>query len=152
MQALKFHIVSVLLAGMLFSCSNPSTGWADKALKRAEKQALAMAVQLDTLPGQLPRSATSEGELITSGSDWWCSGFYPGVLWLLYENSHNEDLLKYASEFTGRLHGEQYNTSTHDLGFMLFCSYGNAYAATQADSCKTVLLNGARSLASRFKD
>ena len=53
MQALKFHIVSVLLAGMLFSCSNPSTGWADKALKRAEKQALAMAVQLDTLPGQL---------------------------------------------------------------------------------------------------
>lgn len=150
MQALKFHIVSVLLAGMLFSCSNPSTGWADKALKRAEKQALAMAVQLDTLPGQLPRSATSEGELITSGSDWWCSGFFPGVLWLLYENSHNEDLLKYASEFTGRLHGEQYNTSTHDLGFMLFCSYGNAYAATQADSCKTVLLNGARSLASRF--
>ena len=64
MQTLKFHIVSVLLAGMLFSCSNPSTGWADKALKRAEKQALAMAVQLDTLPGRLPRSATPEGELI----------------------------------------------------------------------------------------
>lgn len=150
-QISKVKYFPVLFLGLILnSCINKPTDWALKALEHAERQALAMAEQIESLPGQLPRSTTPEGMLVTSGPEWWCSGFYPGVLWLLYENSHNEALLHYASEFTGRLHEEQYNTTTHDLGFMLFCSYGNAYAVTREDSCKTVLINGAHSLASRF--
>jgi len=126
--------------------------WIDNALEKAEKQALLMSKSINHNPDQLPRSINSKGELVTSGSDWWCSGFFPGTLWLLYENSGNPDLLKCASEFTNRLAKEQYNTSTHDLGFMLYCSYGNALRITKEDSCKAVLLNGAQSLSSRYNE
>ena len=40
---------------------------------------------------KLPRSYDSvKNELIVSGSDWWCSGFYPGTLWYLYEYTKDE--------------------------------------------------------------
>lgn len=136
---------------LLCSCAgHVAPAWVEEALAQAEAQSLAMARTIEQMPGQLPRSLSPEGELVTSGSDWWCSGFYPGVLWLLYGDRGNDELKRYAAEFTGRLHDEQYNTTTHDLGFMLFCSYGNAYLQTHEDSCRTALINGARSLATRF--
>ncbi len=126
--------------------------WVIAALEKAEKQSLLMAKAIQNQQGTLPRSTDNKGKLVTSTSDWWCSGFYPGVLWYLYENNPaNKDLLKYASEYTNRINKEQYNTSTHDLGFMLYCSYGNALRLTKADSCKSVLMNGAQSLASRYR-
>lgn len=85
-----------------------------------------------------------------SGSKWWCSGFFPGTLWYLYENSSNKELKRYASLFTNRINKEQYNKGTHDLGFMLYCSYGNALRITGIDSCKSVLINGSKSLSTRF--
>ncbi len=45
---------------------------------------------------------------------------------------------------------EQYNTSTHDLGFMMYCSYGNLYRISPDEKYKTILLNSARSLVTRF--
>lgn len=124
--------------------------WVEIALNNAQEQSLLMAKSIEDQPTQLPRSTNKDGKLVTSGSDWWCSGFFPGVLWLLYENSADAEVLKYASDYTNRLAKEQFNTSTHDLGFMLYCSYGNALRLTKEDSCKTVLLNGAKSLASRY--
>lgn len=144
----------ILLFLIVFiSCSpHPKDNWVDNALTQAHLQAIRMAKSIKDQPGQLPRSANRDEKLITSSSDWWCSGFYPGVLWLLYENTGDPELLQYASEFTNRLNKEQFNTSTHDLGFMLYCSYGNALRITGNDSIKNVLLNGARSLSSRYKD
>lgn len=125
-------------------------GWVDEALDNAKMQSLLMAREIENLDGRLPRSAAADGSLVTSTSDWWCSGFFPGVLWLLYENDHDPEIRKYAELFTGRLHKEQYNKSTHDLGFMMYCSYGNAYRITKADSCREVLINASKSLSKRF--
>lgn len=145
-------ILFTLLSTISCKKETDKKDWVDVALTNAQKQALLMSKSLENKPDRLPRSISSNGELVTSGSDWWCSGFFPGTLWLLYEDSGNDDLLNYASEFTNRLAKEQYNTSTHDLGFMLYCSYGNALRITKEDSCKTVLLNGARSLSSRYNE
>ncbi|MDR1683659.1 MAG: glycoside hydrolase family 88 protein, partial [Candidatus Symbiothrix sp.] len=122
----------------------------ENALSDAEEKALLMAKTMEDIPGQLPRSIDAGGNLVTSEPGWWCSGFFPGVLWYLYENSGNERTKYYASEMTKRVSQEQYNTSTHDLGFMLYCSYGNAWRIIKEDSCKNVLLNGSGSLATRF--
>lgn len=149
----KFLSRIVLFIGLITSCGNhdKKKDWVDIALANAEKQTLLMAQSIENRPGELPRSADSNGKLVTSGSDWWCSGFFPGVLWLLYDNNNEtKELRKYASEFTNRLSEEQFNTSTHDLGFMLYCSYGNAFRITGEDSCKSVLINGANSLSSRY--
>src|SRR5690606_13618258 len=45
---------------------------------------------------------------------------------------------------------EQFNTSTHDLGFMMFCSYGHANRLKPNPAYERILLNSATSLASRY--
>jgi rhamnogalacturonyl hydrolase YesR len=88
--------------------------------------------------------------LQTSGSDWWCSGFYPGTLFYLYEETGKQDLFDEGLRMLGLLEKEQYNVDTHDIGFMMYCSYGNAHRITPIPEYKDVLVNSAKSLISRF--
>jgi unsaturated chondroitin disaccharide hydrolase len=100
---------------------------------------------------KLPRSYdSSKNQLITSGSDWWCSGFYPGTLWYLYEYSKDQSVKMEALRSTALLEKEKLNTSTHDLGFMMGCSYGNAHRLSPKPEYKEILLTSAKSLATRF--
>src|SRR5690606_19231944 len=88
---------------------------------------------------------------VTSNTAWWTSGFFPGTLLYLYEHSGDEQLLQLAKEKLRILEKEQYNTETHDLGFMLFCSFGNALRLTgDTAAYKNILLTGAESLISRY--
>ncbi|MDR0385018.1 MAG: glycoside hydrolase family 88 protein [Prevotellaceae bacterium] len=119
-------------------------------LDRAEEQCLLMAASLEDRPELLPRSIDAEGKPITSGSKWWCSGFFPGLSWYLYEYSNNPALLDNARNYTSRVEKEKYNKGTHDLGFMLYCSFGNGYRLTGDTAYRSVMLTGAESLASRY--
>ena len=85
-----------------------------------------------------------------SNSSWWCSGFYPGTLLNLYEASKDAALNKEALRMLALLKGEQFNTGTHDLGFMMYCSFGTANRLQPDDNYKQVLLNSAKSLSTRF--
>lgn len=85
-----------------------------------------------------------------SNSGWWCSGFYPGTLLYLYEKNHDPRLLAEANRKLSGLEKEQFNTHTHDLGFMLYCSFGNANRLKPDDRYRQILLNGAKSLSTRF--
>ena len=128
----------------------------------------------------------------------WCSGFFPGSLWMLYEategnlllylllvtscrnklstrSTHSFDmpsitdleLYRAAQSYTNGLYHQKDNHDTHDIGFILYCSYGNGIrfintTARSQDKGKIVdgddsydtyvqaLLDGAQSLASRF--
>lgn len=121
-----------------------------------DHQFLAAANQYKLMMNQLedkefPRSYDSSGrQLITSNSSWWCSGFYPGTLLYLYEQTKDETIKSEALKRLAILKNEQYNTGTHDLGFMMYCSFGNAYRLWKSDEHKQVLINSAHSLASRF--
>jgi len=108
-----------------------------------------MGKQLDT--GQFPKTYhEATGKLETSKSDWWCSGFYPGSLLLLYQQSHNEALFTEAKRVMNTLAKEQYNTHTHDLGFMMYTSFGNANRIAPKPEYKQILINSAKSLSTRF--
>jgi hypothetical protein len=93
---------------------------------------------------------SASGKLQTSGSDWWCSGFYPGTLLYLYEQTKDAVLLTEAQRSLTLLEKEQYNKTTHDLGFMMYCSFGNANRILSNSTYKQILLNSARSLSTRF--
>jgi len=114
------------------------------------------AVQYRTLMGRvpegvLPRTYIKENDsLVTAKSRSWISGFYPGTLLYLYEYSREADLLKEAEKRLQLLEREKDNRGTHDLGFMLYCSFGNALRLTGNTRYRDVLLTGAESLASRF--
>jgi len=98
----------------------------------------------------LPRSIDKNGNLIMAKSNWWTSGFVPGTLWYLYENTMDTTFLRAAKNFTKRVEKEQFNTGTHDLGFMLYCSFGNGFRLTNDTSYKRIMITGARSLVTRF--
>jgi unsaturated chondroitin disaccharide hydrolase len=85
-----------------------------------------------------------------SSSEWWCSGFYPGSLLYLYEETKNKILLTEAKRMLKLLEKEQFNTGTHDLGFMMFCSFGNANRIEPKKEYQDILLNSAKSLSTRF--
>ncbi|MFM6968791.1 MAG: glycoside hydrolase family 88 protein [Sediminibacterium sp.] len=91
------------------------------------------------------------GKMVTSNTKWWCAGFFPGTLWYLYDYSKNPDIKKIAEERLNLMEPEKHFTGNHDLGFMMYCSYGNAYRVTKNDQYKKILDTAAMSLASRFR-
>lgn len=96
-----------------------------------------------------PRSFEND-TLITSGSEWWCSGFYPGTLLNIFEETGDSVLFIEALRMLRMLEKEQYNRHTHDLGFMMFCSFGNANRIAPAELYDEILINSAKSLSTRF--
>lgn len=147
---LTYTLLGVLLAGCAGGGREPLETVVDKALAGAERQTLLMAEKYSAREGRLPRT-WENGEDVSSDSRWWCSGFFPGVLWYVYENGRNPRVLEYARMFTARVEREKHTTDNHDVGFMLYCSFGNGLRLTGDESYEEVLLTGARSLATRFK-
>lgn len=86
----------------------------------------------------------------TAASSDWCSGFYPGTLLYLFEQTKEPSLLKEAERILKVLEKEKNNRSMHDLGFMMYCSFGNAERLAPRPEYKDILLTSAKSLASRF--
>lgn len=75
---------------------------------------------------------------------------FPGSLWYGYELTGDKKLAEKAKRFTLALDSVRYLTHTHDLGFMLYCSYGNAYRITGDKTYLPVLADGAKHLFARF--
>ena len=98
-----------------------------------------------------PRNSEPDGTLNLVPSKDWTSGFFPGELWFLYEYTQNNFWKKKAQQHTDILEKEKMNGSTHDMGFKVYCSFGNGYRLTQDEHYKEVLLQSARTLAMRFK-
>ena len=118
-------------------------------LADADAQYKYMAAQLR--PEEFPKTFHPEtGKTETSNSGWWCSGFYPGTLLELYEQNHDAALKTEANRIMALLEKEQYNTHTHDLGFMMYCSFGTANRLEPKPEYRQILLNSAKSLSTRF--
>ena len=81
----------------------------------------------------------------------WCAGFWPGVLWYDYEYTQDKHILEEAKKFTNSLEFlSRIPAYDHDLGFLVFCSYGNGYRLTKDPAYKKVILDTADSLATLF--
>ncbi len=92
----------------------------------------------------------ANGKYVDMDADWWCSGFFGGTLWELYQYTHDKKWKDAAALWSAAVEKEQYNTSTHDLGFMIYLPFGNGYRLTQNPAYKKVLLQAAQSLSTRF--
>lgn len=122
----------------------------DKGLDAATVQSKKMAESLIDQNDKLPRTIGKRNVFTTSNAGAWTSGFFPGVLWYLYEASGDDSLKQYAENYTKRVEKEQFTTNNHDVGFILYCSFGNGWRLTGNDDYKKVLLQGAQSLSTRF--
>lgn len=174
-----FTSIACAVAALVISCNNKTPEWVGTALESSTQQLLSTADTLRD-SGRFPRSiwsgwdieflaeqigpsvyakvdslrphpsADKLGKLRTCDVYDWTSGFFPGSLWLAYELTGDERLLADAVDYTNKMLPATFYTGTHDLGFMVGCSYGNALRISPNDSIKTVIIRTADNLASRF--
>jgi unsaturated chondroitin disaccharide hydrolase len=144
----------LVVPAMLWGCgggesaSAPLPAGNSDALDIAVAVYLPLAQQLDPNRGY-PRS-------LSSGRTWrqvspsdWTSGFFPGILWQLYEHQPSPDLLSQARRWTAGLAGQE-RADLHDLGFMIGNSFGHAYRLTGEPTFRPILVQAARSVGARF--
>ena len=80
----------------------------------------------------------------------WTSGFFAGSLWYLAEATGDARWRNAAAVQTAAMEPAKNDKGTHDLGFMLYDSYGHGLRLTGDTSYRDVLLTGADSLITRF--
>lgn len=127
----------------------PLSQMIERGLQRAASQSLLIANALKDQQDALPRTY-EKGKLQTIRYDHWVSGFFPGVLWMLYENSGDEQFRHFAELYTDRVEPAKKLTNTHDLGFMLYCSFGQGYRLTGNKHYLDVINEGTQSLLTRW--
>lgn len=97
-----------------------------------------------------PRSIDKNGNLVLVGPKDWCSGFFAGTLWQMYQYSHEQYWRENAVSNTWLVESAKWHKGTHDLGFMIGDSFGKAYQLTGEQSYRDVMLQAARTLCTRF--
>lgn len=156
----RFVLWASVGLSLLAACA-PSKGEfdAENALKYCDRQVHRTLSELRTAEGVLDYTLMPRN-IMDSLKVWhcrkvdkteWCSGFWPGILWYDYEFTGDAKLKEEAAKYTESLeflsHMPAYD---HDLGFLVFCSYGNAYRLTHEEKYKQVILDTADSLATLF--
>ena len=101
-------------------------------------------------PLVVPRNLNDDGTLRLIPSRDWVSGFFPGTLWFMYQFTGQSKWKAAAEKYTAPIEREKYTTTTHDLGFILGCSFGKGYELTANPAYRDVLIQAAKSLITRF--
>lgn len=145
-------ILVFLLAGFSCASSSSQTEFKD-SFNHAKKQTKLMLEEINSSAASekiMPRSLTASGELHLVPSKDWTSGFFPGVLWYLYDYTGEEQWLKHAKEFTAKIEQEKWNAGTHDMGFKIYCSFGNGLRLTGNEEYRNVIVQSAETLMKRY--
>jgi len=157
----KILLPIFLPLAMFYSCQNPSGPSMGLTLEQIGQQLelldenilIVQSEEPLTANGQrkiVPRNIDKDGSLsVVPGGDW-TSGFYPGVLWYMYELTGETQWKEKAVKYTEELEDQQYNASNHDVGFRMFCSYGNALRLTGDENYIPVLEQSAKTLITRY--
>jgi hypothetical protein len=147
------RLFTTLFVAALFIVATPSHA----SLKRDLKKALKCSVEQKRAQAEyiIPQDGKvvvtyNDGTIKTAGIQNWVSGFLPATLWLLYDFSLDEQIKEYAEILTRRQEGVKNYGRTHDLGFMVYCPFFNAYRITQEPYYKDVINQAAATLATRF--
>ncbi|MBR6346456.1 MAG: glycoside hydrolase family 88 protein [Bacteroidales bacterium] len=97
-----------------------------------------------------PRSILPDGSMKDVSLGSWTSGFFPGSLWLLYQMTGDANILELARMETEKLSTLLDYPLSHDIGFQVNCSYGNAYRITGEERYLQMIEDAAAALAGRF--
>jgi hypothetical protein len=138
---------------LAISCSEPQEETMDQLIDRvfavAAEQSKIMSSAL--ADDQTPKTF-EDGKLVKAPYDWWCSGFFPGVLWYIYEYNGDADIKELAIKETAKVEPVKYVTDHHDVGFMINCCYGHQYRLTGDEHALEVLRTAAQSLTGAFTE
>jgi len=148
----KIIILLTILPSLLFAKSSliKDSLFISENFKNAQKHLNKMLDVADVIKLQYPRTINKNGVLVTTDMYDWTPGFFPGLLWNTYEFNQDDKLQAEAIKWTQSLEPLKNFEEHHDLGFMMYCSYGNAYRFTKNKLYKDILVQSARSLSTRY--
>lgn len=149
MKKLTLHFILLIAAtSVAFAQKKPQIN-VDQAFNTAAKHYTNMLATHTDIT-KFPQSTKKDGTPDNRTSEWWCSGFFGGSLWYLFEYTGETKWKEAADKWTKAVEKEKFNTHTHDLGFMLYCPFGNGYRLTKDPAYIEPMVTGAKSLATRF--
>lgn len=147
---MKYLLILCFGIALLASSCKSSTGLSvAKSMKTAEAQ-LTFSLKEHTDKSTYPRSINPDGSLHAVSSKDWTSGFYPGSMWHMYAYTKDQKWADSASAWNAGLESVKFNSHTHDLGFVLYCSFGNGLKLTENAEYAKIMLQGAQTLRTRF--
>jgi len=153
---MKKLVLSLLILMTILSCTTKKDNTlfdVDEALKYCDTQIKRTLSEIGD-SNMMPRNimdSLNNWKLVPISISEWTVGFWPGILWYNYENTENEFMKNQALHYTGLLKPLTLLPAyDHDLGFQIFCSYGNAYRLTGNESFKQTVMNAADTLATLF--
>lgn len=139
------------MAAALVSVQCTRTGIIKENVQNAEtqlKSLVAASEEGDTI--RIP-STFKDGAIDFVPKDDWVSGFFAGNLWYMYELTGDEYWAEHARRHTDNISEIQYLTWHHDVGFMVYDSFGNGLRLKNIDGYKDVIITTAKSLSTRFR-
>jgi len=155
MKILNIPIICILMLFVTISCSSlkrPTEAFdtnkmLDYCVSKTVNTMSELAVT-DSMPRNIYPKQTKWNKV---GIQDWTSGFWPGVLWYAYEASGDTGIFVNAKKVTEPLQGVlSVPVDNHDLGFMLYLSFGNGYRLTKNPAYHDFLIRAADSLATLY--
>lgn len=124
--------------------------WVNNVWSKIEKK---VARTSKTTGDKVFAYTTKDGRFV--GKDdisWWTNGFWPGIMWLMYVGTKDENYKKVAESLEEKLDESlmEFRGLHHDVGFMWHITSVINYRLTQAEKSKTRGLIAASILASRY--
>ena len=130
----------------------------DQAFAKVEQQLRYQLEQVNKIRKErndwtlMPRSVEKDGTLRMVHQPDWCCGFFSGELWQMYQYSHDPFWRSQAVSNTWPIEKVKLDGSSHDLGFMVFNSFGKAWRLTGERSYRDVVVEAANTLITRYDD
>jgi unsaturated chondroitin disaccharide hydrolase len=119
--------------------------WQSAALEYSLAHIRKNLASLDGFP-----ELTENGRWRTVENGGWVGGHWVGLLWLAFAKTKDPFLESAARAWAARLAPRQFDTNTHDLGFLFELSHILGFELTGDESLKAPALQAAESLCRRF--
>jgi unsaturated chondroitin disaccharide hydrolase len=145
----SYLFIAIFITATIADAQNTTANLINSTLKKSALQYRQLAKTAALDPTKLPRTFQNNS-VVMADPAWWTSGFFPGTLWYLYEASKDTSIKTLAEQFSTRAEGQKYTTNNHDVGFMIYCPFGNALRLSPKKEYKEIIIQAAKSLATRF--
>lgn len=145
-----------ILATFLLVACGKSKPQEDSFVKtNTENAAKQLTLQTDIIEqsGKIlnPKTLNPDGSVHYIPIDDWTSGFFPGTIWMIYDLTKDDKWLPLATKYTESLDSIKHLKWHHDVGFMIGTSFLNGYKLTDNKAYVDVVVEAAKSLATRFR-
>jgi unsaturated chondroitin disaccharide hydrolase len=106
--------------------------------------------KLSELAGDGSPSHTVQGKWIMRAADDWVSGYFPGMLWMVYAETKDPAWLKRAQKWTHPIGRFRHDEGPLNFGVMFEPTFVNAWRLTGDRDARQTALDAAASMAKRY--